>query len=72
MLVLVPTLCVTFSIGVLVWMWAVSSYIVARWLYNAMPVSVKGGVEVQPTNGTAAVVSKDEDGFHGHKSEGGA
>ena len=60
-----PTLCVTFSVGVLVWIWAVSSFVVARWLYNALPVSVKGDVEVKGPNGTAAVVTKDEDGLHG-------
>ncbi|CAM1502755.1 Fc.00g075310.m01.CDS01 [Cosmosporella sp. VM-42] len=47
MLLLVPTLLVTFSIAVLVWGWAVGSFVVARWLYNHAPVGVKGDVEVE-------------------------
>jgi hypothetical protein len=38
--VLVPTLFITVSLGVVLWVWAVSSFLVARWLYNIVPVRV--------------------------------
>ncbi|CZR46288.1 uncharacterized protein FPRO_11735 [Fusarium proliferatum ET1] len=40
LLVLVPALLVTSSIAVLVWGWAIGSFIIARWLYNHSPVGV--------------------------------
>ncbi|KAK7426430.1 hypothetical protein QQZ08_007025 [Neonectria magnoliae] len=36
-MVLVPTLLLTSSIAVLIWGWAVGSFLVARWLYNHAP-----------------------------------
>jgi hypothetical protein len=32
--VLVPTLFITVSLGIVLWVWAVSSFLVARWVYN--------------------------------------
>ncbi|KAI5458542.1 hypothetical protein BGZ63DRAFT_406945 [Mariannaea sp. PMI_226] len=55
-MVLVPTLLVTSSIAVLVWGWAIGSFIVARWLYNHAPFGVhetENGVEIiKKENGT--------------------
>jgi hypothetical protein len=36
--VLVPTLFITVSLGIVLWVWAVSSFLVARWVYNIVPV----------------------------------
>jgi len=38
--VLVPTLFITVSLGIVLWVWAVSSFLVARWVYNIVPVRV--------------------------------
>lgn len=70
LLVLVPTLFFTCSVGILVWTWAAGSYLLARWLYEMSPVSAKGGLEVETPNGQKFVVGKDEDGFEAHKVKG--
>ncbi|KAH7141292.1 hypothetical protein B0J13DRAFT_556579 [Dactylonectria estremocensis] len=36
-MVLVPALLLTSSVAVLIWAWAVGSFLVARWLYNHVP-----------------------------------
>lgn len=36
---LAPTLFVTGSVAVLVWLWVVSAFVFARWLYNLLPAS---------------------------------
>ncbi|KAI1026093.1 hypothetical protein LB505_004499 [Fusarium chuoi] len=51
LLVLVPALLVTSSIAVLVWGWAIGSFIVARWLYNHSPVGVQNNEVVKKENG---------------------
>ncbi|CAG7555855.1 unnamed protein product [Fusarium equiseti] len=51
LLILVPALLVTSSIAVLVWGWAVGSFVVARWLYNLSSVSVQNGEVVKKENG---------------------
>ncbi|KAH6889769.1 hypothetical protein B0T10DRAFT_561352 [Thelonectria olida] len=53
-MVLVPTLLVTSSIAVLVWGWAVGSFIIARWLYNHTPFGV------HETNNGIEIVKKDD------------
>ncbi|KAF4983454.1 hypothetical protein FZEAL_1183 [Fusarium zealandicum] len=50
LLLLVPTLLVTSSIAVLVWGWAVGSFLVARWLYNHAPVGVQNGQVIKKEN----------------------
>ncbi|KAG9497652.1 hypothetical protein J7337_010515 [Fusarium musae] len=52
LLVLVPALLVTSSIAVLVWGWAIGSFIIARWLYNHSPVGVQNNEVVKKENGT--------------------
>ncbi|RBR14378.1 uncharacterized protein FIESC28_07808 [Fusarium coffeatum] len=51
LLILVPALLVTSSIAVLVWGWAVGSFVVARWLYNLSSVNVQNGEVVKKENG---------------------
>jgi hypothetical protein len=63
LLVLVPTLFVTVSLGIAVWIWAVSSFLVTRWAYNMIPLSVRGGMEVDMPNGKTVVVNKTGDGY---------
>jgi hypothetical protein len=40
LLLLVPTLFITVSLGIVLWVWAVSSFLIARWVYNFVPVRV--------------------------------
>ncbi|KAI9646291.1 hypothetical protein NHQ30_005732 [Ciborinia camelliae] len=58
-LLLVPTLFVTCGLGIIIWVWAVSSWITARWLYGFMPMA-KGTSELRFQNGKKMVVKKDE------------
>ncbi|KAG4253384.1 hypothetical protein FPRO03_07344 [Fusarium proliferatum] len=51
LLALVPALLVTSSIAVLVWGWAIGSFIIARWLYNHLPVGVQNNEVVKKENG---------------------
>lgn len=51
LLVLVPALLVTSSIAVLVWGWAVGSFVVARWLYSLSSAGVQNGEVVKKENG---------------------
>lgn len=61
--VLVPTLFITVSLGIVLWVWAVSSFLVARWLYNIVPL--KSHVSTIPGNGK---VVKPEGG-HGYSTD---
>jgi hypothetical protein len=54
---------VTVSLGIAVWIWAVSSFLVTRWAYNMIPLSVRGGMEVNMPNGKTVVVNKTGDGY---------
>ncbi|ESZ93156.1 hypothetical protein SBOR_6435 [Sclerotinia borealis F-4128] len=58
-LLLVPTLFVTCGLGIIIWVWAVSSWIVARWLYGFVPVT-KGSGEIRLQDGKRMVVKKEE------------
>lgn len=46
-MVLMPTLILTSSIAVLIWGWAIGSFLVARWLYNHVPVTTQNGEVVK-------------------------
>jgi membrane protein implicated in regulation of membrane protease activity len=63
LLVLIPTLFVTVSIGIAVWIWLVSSFLIARWVYNVVPINVRGKTEVGLPNGRKAVVTKSGEGY---------
>lgn len=69
LLVLVPTLFITVSLGIVVWIWAVTSFLVARWLYNIVPINVKGHAEAQMPNGKKIVVHKTGEGYGDVKGE---
>jgi len=69
LLVLVPTLFITVSLGIAVWIWAVSSFLIARWVYNIVPINVRGKTEVGLPNGKKAVVTKTGDGYGDVKGE---
>jgi len=69
LLVLVPTLFITVSLGIVVWIWAVSSFLVAKWVYNIVPVRVKGTTELGLPNGKNVVVDKSGDGYGDFKGE---
>ncbi|KAH8174408.1 promethin domain-containing protein [Sarocladium implicatum] len=60
-MLLVPTLLVTSSIAVLVWGWAVGSFLVARWLYRHSPVGVQGDLRIDAAGRKVDVV-KGENG----------
>ena len=59
-LLLVPTLLVTFSVAVLVWVWAVATFLFARRIYNMIPASVRGhmAVRLPGSDGRQIVVQK--------------
>ncbi|PBP28765.1 hypothetical protein BUE80_DR000237 [Diplocarpon rosae] len=63
LLVLVPTLFIAVSLALLVAIWAVSSVLLARWLYNAVAVRVKGRTEVALPNGKTADAEKTGEGY---------
>ncbi|KAG6037079.1 hypothetical protein E4U19_001265 [Claviceps sp. Clav32 group G5] len=65
LLVLTPTLFVTSSIAVMVWAWAVGTFVVARWLYLRTPISVNAGMQVDAA-GKQINILKDEKGFDGN------
>ena len=60
-MLLIPTLLVTSSIAVLVWGWAVGSFLVARWLYRHSPVGVQGDLTIDAAGRRVDVV-KGENG----------
>jgi len=57
------------SLGIVVWIWAVSSFLVAKWVYNIVPVRVKGTTELGLPNGKKVVVDKSGDGYGDFKGE---
>ncbi|PNY27417.1 Uncharacterized protein TCAP_02655 [Tolypocladium capitatum] len=57
-LLLVPALLVTSSIAVLVWGWALGSFLVARWLYAHSPV---GGSQINVVEDEHGVDAKVND-----------
>ncbi|KAI6708991.1 hypothetical protein JHW43_008485 [Diplocarpon mali] len=69
LLALIPTLFVAVSLALVVAIWAVSSVLLARWLYNAVPVSVKGRAEVALPNGKTDDVEETGEGYEDVKGE---
>jgi hypothetical protein len=62
-------LFITVSLGIAVWIWAVSSFLIARWVYNVIPINARGKTEVAFPNGTKAVATKTGDGYGDIKAE---
>ncbi|EGY16105.1 hypothetical protein HYQ45_008517 [Verticillium longisporum] len=60
LLVLVPTLFLTSAVGLLVWIWAAGSFVVARKLWQVAPASIKGGQDGSTNGERTGVVLKEE------------
>ncbi|KAM0273501.1 hypothetical protein ACHAQH_008326 [Verticillium albo-atrum] len=60
LLVLVPTLFLTSSVGVVVWIWAAGSFVVAKKLWQVAPSSIKGGRGGETNGERTGVVLKEE------------
>jgi len=56
-------LFITGSFGIAVFIWAVSSFLIARWIYTIVPVKVMGKSELALPNGKKAVVTKTGEGY---------
>jgi len=63
-LVLIPVLFITVPIGVFLWLSATSSFLVARWIYNALPFTVKQ----QPNGRGVAIVNDGANGYRDGKA----
>lgn len=63
LLVLVPTLFITVSLGIAVWIWAVCTFLIAKWVYDMIPVNVRGGAVVDMPNGKSVVLEKTGEGY---------
>lgn len=46
-----------------------SSFLIARWVYNIVPINVRGKTEVALPNGKRAVVTKTGEGYGDFKGE---
>ncbi|KAI8624723.1 hypothetical protein F5Y19DRAFT_304246 [Xylariaceae sp. FL1651] len=73
-LFLVPTLLATSGLAVLVWLWAVATYLVGRWVYNKLPVSLRGDMHLHMPGGKQVIFQKNSlqdssDGFDTIKAE---
>lgn len=69
LLVLVPSLFTTVALGIAIWAWAIGSFVVAKWLYSIIPVSVRGKAAVDMPNGKTLKVKKTGDGYGDVKAE---
>ncbi|RDW60094.1 hypothetical protein BP5796_11700 [Coleophoma crateriformis] len=69
LLILTPTLFITVGFGLLLWTWALSSYLVAKWVYSLIPVNVSGNAKMEMPNGNNVVVKKTGDGYGDIKAE---
>jgi len=56
-------LFIAVSLAIAVWIWAVGSFLVARWLYNIIPLNVRGRMEVDMPNGKTLAVKKTGEGY---------
>jgi len=58
LLVLIPVLLIAVSLAIGTWLWAVGTFLVSRWIYNALSLSVRGTTEIAIPNTKKIVVSK--------------
>ena len=70
MLVLTPVLFITSSLALGAWVWAVGTFLISRWIYNLVPVSVRGTTEIAMPNQKKFVINKGQ-GFGDVKVEVG-
>lgn len=61
-ILLIPTLFFTCGLGIIIWVWAISSWVVARWLYGFVPAT-QGKGEFRFQDGKKVVVKKEEGEF---------
>lgn len=64
LLLLIPTLFITVSLAIGLWIWGVASFVVARWVYNVLPFVVRGNVQAEKkdVNGSGNGVSVWKEG----------
>jgi hypothetical protein len=55
------------GLGVIIWVWAVSSWVTARWIYGLLPAT-KGQAQGQ-INGRKVFIKKEEGDFMPHGGE---
>ncbi|CAJ2510519.1 Uu.00g133280.m01.CDS01 [Anthostomella pinea] len=59
-LFLIPTLFITSSIASLVFLWALTTFLAGRWVYNVLPVSVRGDARLNLPNGKQVIIEKPQ------------
>ncbi|KAI1407680.1 hypothetical protein F5Y13DRAFT_124499 [Hypoxylon sp. FL1857] len=63
MLFLVPTLFITFSIALLLWLWAAATFFAGRWVYGRLPFGIDGNSKVVANGaGGKKVIFEKKDG----------
>lgn len=65
LLVLVPVLFVTTSVAILVWLWAVATFLIGRRVYQSIAASQQGGVQLQMPSGKQVIFQKGRNGGPG-------
>lgn len=71
-LLLVPTLFVTCTVAVLVWIWAVATFVFARRVYQMIPASVWGDMAIRlPGTGQQVIFQKNGGAAAGAGANGG-
>ncbi|RYP72325.1 hypothetical protein DL771_004299 [Monosporascus sp. 5C6A] len=65
LLFLVPALFFTFGVAVLVWVWAVATFLAGRWVYQKTPFAVRGQVAVKTVDKEVLFRKPTSDGFRG-------
>lgn len=63
LLVLIPVLFIAVSLAIGTWLWAVATFLVSRWIYNVLSLSMGGTTEIAIPNTKKIVVSKSADGY---------
>lgn len=66
LLALVPTLFLTGGLALLLWAWAVGSFVVARWLWGLVPAGVKAGWEVEHPAANGNPNANSNSSYEGH------
>ncbi|KAI8957285.1 hypothetical protein F5Y11DRAFT_360972 [Daldinia sp. FL1419] len=64
-LFLVPTLCLTFTVALLLWAWAAATFFAGRWAYDKLPFSIDGDGKIATRdNGGKKIIfdKKNDDG----------
>lgn len=62
LLVLCPVLFITSGIAILVWAWAIVTFLVGRKIYQMLPVSMQGDMQVKMPSGKKVIFQKERNG----------